>query len=72
METLRDLRLQNKKTCAEVAQALNVTYRAVFNYETGLRRISLEQVIELAKLYDCSEREIIDAALNSQKNPKDN
>ena len=65
-ETLRDLRLQNKKTCAEVAQALNVTYRAVFNYETGLRRISLEQVIELAKLYDCSEREIIDAALNSR------
>lgn len=65
-ETLRDLRLQNKKTCAEVAQALNVTKNAVSNYESGIRNISLEQVVTLARLYDCSEREIIDAALNSR------
>lgn len=65
-ETLRDLRLQNKKTCAEVAQALNVTKNAVSNYESGIRNISLEQIIGLANLYGCSEREIIDAALNSR------
>lgn len=65
-ETLRDLRLQNKKTCAEVAQALNVTKNAVSNYESGIRNISLEQIIRLANLYGCSEREIIDAALNSR------
>lgn len=65
-ETLRDLRSQNKKTCAEVAQALNVTKNAVSNYESGIRNISLEQVVTLARLYDCSEREIIDAALNSR------
>lgn len=65
-ETLKDLRLQNKKTCAEVAQALNVTKNAVSNYESGIRNISLEQVVTLARLYDCSEREIIDAALNSR------
>ncbi len=65
-ETLKDLRLQNKKTCAEVAQALNVTKNAVSNYESGIRNISLEQVVALARLYDCSEREIIDAALNSR------
>lgn len=65
-ETLKDLRLQNKKTCAEVAQALNVTKNAVSNYESGIRNISLEQVVALAGLYDCSEREIIDAALNSR------
>ena len=65
-ETLKDLRLQNKKTCAEVAQALNVTKNAVSNYESGIRNISLEQVVTLARLYDCSEREIIDASLNSR------
>ena len=65
-ETLKDLRLHNKKTCAEVAQALNVTKNAVSNYESGIRNISLEQVVTLARLYDCSEREIIDAALNSR------
>ena len=64
-ETLRDLRLQNKKTCVEVAQALGVTLRAYFRYEQGSRRISLEQVLTLAELYDVSEREVIEAQLNS-------
>ena len=65
METLKDLRLQNKKTCAEVAKALGVTDRAYFRYEQGTRRISFEQVLTLSELYDCSEREIIEAQLNS-------
>lgn len=70
-ETLRDLRLQSNKTCAEVAQALGVTLRAIFNYEYGIRRISLEQVLILAELYDVSEREVIESQLNSRKIPKD-
>lgn len=65
METLRDLRTQNKKTCAEVAQALGVTLRAYFRYEQGVRRIGLEQVLILAELYDVSAEEIIRAQLNS-------
>lgn len=69
--TLRDLRIQSGKSVAEVATALNVTLRAVFNYEYGIRRISLEQVLILATLYDVSEKEVIEAQLNSQKNPKD-
>lgn len=72
MDTLRTLRLQSGKSVKEVAAALNVTQRAVFNYEYGLRRISLEQIQEFAKLYGCSESEIISAALNSLKSPKDN
>jgi transcriptional regulator with XRE-family HTH domain len=64
-ETLRDLREQNKKTCAEVAQVLRVTLRAYCRYEQGTRRINLEQVLILAELYDVNEREIIEAQLNS-------
>ena len=64
-ETLRDLRLQNGKTCAEVAQALGVTAQAVSNYESGIRQINIAQVLILAELYDCSDREIIEAQLNS-------
>ena len=63
METLKELRLQNKKTCAEVAQVLGVTVRAVNRYEKGERQISLTQVLKLAEFYDCSEREIIKAQL---------
>lgn len=67
METLRDLRKQNKKTCAEVAQALGVANSSYYSYEQGTRRISLEQVLILAKLYDVSAEEVIGAALNYSK-----
>lgn len=65
METLRDLRKQAKMTCAEVAQALHVTDRAITNYECGIRRINIEQVLILAKLYDVSTEDVIQAQLNS-------
>lgn len=65
METLRDLRLQSKKTCAEVAQALRVANSSYYSYEQGVRRIGLEQVLILAELYDVSAEEVIQAQLNS-------
>ncbi len=65
MDTLKDLRLQNKKSRADVAQALGVTANALTNYETGLRRISLEQVLILAELYETTAEEVIRAQLNS-------
>ena len=67
MENLRDLRLQNKKTCAEVAQTLNVTIRTVNRYEQGTRQIDISQVLILSDLYDCTEREIIEAQLNGRQ-----
>ena len=66
-ETLKDLRTQNKKTCVEVAQALGVTIQTLYRYEQGTRRISLEQVLILAQLYDVSAEEVIQAQLNSVK-----
>lgn len=66
-ETLKDLRESAKKTCAEVAQALGVTINAIYNYEQGIRRISFEQVLILAKLYGVTAEEVIRAQLNSCK-----
>lgn len=63
--TLRDLRKASNKTAAEVAAALGVTINAVSNYECGIRRVDIEQVIVLAQLYDVSEREVIEAQLES-------
>lgn len=63
--TLRDLREQNGMTRAEVANALGVSYQAVSNYESGIREISIEQVIPLAKLFDCSAEEVIMAQIES-------
>ena len=69
--TLKELRQQSKKTAAEVAEVLGVTAQAVRHYENGLRRISLESVLTLAKLYDVSAEEIIQAQLKTEKERKD-
>ena len=63
--TLRDLRKENKKNCAELAQVLGVEKSTYYNYEQGTRRINLEQVLSLAQFYEISEKEIIQAQLNS-------
>lgn len=65
--TLKEIRISAGKTIKETADALNVTLRAISRYEQGARQISLEQVLVLAELYDCSERDIIDAVLNSRR-----
>lgn len=66
--TLKELRLQSKKTAAEVATALGMTQSAVYQYENGKRSIALHQVLIVAELYDISEREVIEAQLESINN----
>ncbi len=63
--TLRELREQNKKTLSEVAKALGVTIRAVSNYEQGIRKLNIEQLIPLSQFYDVDIEEIILAQLQS-------
>ncbi len=63
--TLKELRLQSKKTPAEMANALSVSLQTAYRYEQGTRRISIEQVLILAELYDCTAEEVITAQLNS-------
>ena len=64
METLRDLRKQAGLSVKEVAEKLGVCTHAVTYYERGQRQIKIDQVLVLAELYDCTEREIILAALH--------
>lgn len=64
-ETLKDLRKGARKSVGEVAEALGVTDRTVSRYEQGSRQVGLRQVLVLAALYDCTEREVIEAQLNS-------
>ena len=61
--TLKELRQESGKTCAEVAEELGVTVRAVYNYEKGIREINLSQIPKLSKLYDCTIEEIVNAGL---------
>lgn len=63
--TLKQLRQENQKTLAEVASELRVSVRAVSRYEQGVRKINIEQVLILARLYDCTAEEVIESQLNS-------
>ena len=63
--TLRNLREQAGKSVKEVADALGVANPTFYNYERGLRKIGIEQLIPLSKIYDCTVEEIITAQLNS-------
>lgn len=41
--TLKQLREQNKSTAADVAKVLGVAISTYYNYEQGIRRISLDR-----------------------------
>lgn len=62
---IRELRKINKKTLAEVANALGVAVSTVSNYEQGIRQINIKQVLMLAELYDERAETIIISQLNS-------
>ena len=63
--TLKDLRNQCNRTLAEVAKALYVPLSTYANYEQGTRTIDIRLIIPLAELYGVSEKEIIEAQINS-------
>lgn len=63
--TLKSLREEYGKSRREVAAALGVSYSTYAHYESGIRRISLEQVKALCELYRVTAEEIITAQLSS-------
>lgn len=64
--TLKELRQQSGKTAKEVADKLGVSERALYFYESSQREIRLQHVLILAELYDCTEREVIEAQLRAE------
>lgn len=62
---LRDLRMSARKTAEQIAAQLNIARSTYSNYEQGIRTIDIRLIIPLAEIFDCSEREIIEAQINS-------
>lgn len=65
---LKAIRLKNKKTQAEVAQMLGISYQAYAHYEKGRRQPAPEQLAVLADYYSVSIDELMG---RSDKAPKD-
>ena len=53
-QRLRDLREDNDKTQAEIAEVLNITYQQYQLYESGKREMPMHHFIALAKYYNVS------------------
>lgn len=67
METLRDLREQAGISAKEVADKLGVTRAMIYHYESGYAKVPIDFVLTLCELYDCTERELILAAMYQTK-----
>lgn len=63
--TLRDLRTQSGLSVNEVCKALSIAKSTYYHYENGIRQISITHVLLLAKVFEISEKEVIQAQLNS-------
>lgn len=55
---LRNLRTSKQIRVETLANALNVTAQAIYLYESGERRVSLEMILALAEFYGCSPADI--------------
>lgn len=53
-QRLRDLREDNDKTQAEIAEVLNITYQQYQLYESGKREMPMHHFITLASYYNIS------------------
>ena len=53
-QRLRDLREDNDKTQADIANLLNTTQQQYYKYETGMRELPMHHFITLARYYNVS------------------
>ena len=49
----------------EISSELNISVRTLYSYEEGTRQISIDKILPLAKLYDVTAEEIINAQMKS-------
>lgn len=53
-ERLKDVRVEKGCTPKELAMAADITLRAVYNYEAGIREPSFDILIKICKYLDVS------------------
>lgn len=58
-KNLRAIRRSKKISPVEIAKALDVSISTVTTYESGTRRINLEYILKLCKIYEISVNNII-------------
>lgn len=72
---LKQLRIEQGKTLAQIAYALNLTISAYAHYEQGIREPNITTLINIANYFECSVNYIIgreneNGAIILQNSPK--
>lgn len=60
MKKLKEKRIQKGLTQEELGQAIGVSYRTIYQYETGRREPNLRMLRALANALNCTIDEIVD------------
>ena len=58
-KNLRAIRYSKKISPVEIAKALDISVSTLTTYESGTRRINLEYILKLCKIYEISVNDII-------------
>lgn len=61
MTAIRRLREERGFSQQELAQALGVTQGAVSHWENGLRKPDIDDIVKIAKLFNCKVDDLIDS-----------
>ncbi len=69
-EDLKSLRKGSGVSITSVSKALKISEQAIYRYEQGKRKIGLEHIPILSKIFCCSIEEVVNAALNSCRNDR--
>lgn len=66
---LKYLRERKDFSVKEISAALGITERAYYNYEKGVREPSLNMLIKIANVYDCSLDDLVSNTASGKKTP---
>ncbi|MDO5296913.1 MAG: helix-turn-helix transcriptional regulator [bacterium] len=70
MKTFKELRLEKGLTLREIAKDIGVTPAFVGQIESGKKKGSIETIISLAKLFNCSIDEMAEIIFLASKSTK--
>ena len=69
-ERIRKIRKEQKLTQENIAQEINISRKEIINIEKGKRGLSLETLINICNVLNCTPNDLFNKYINKIKNAK--